>query len=161
MSATVAAALKKIAVMLVTDKRVRKTIGGIILGIIVIIIMPIIAIIAIFNGDLKIDTDRFTDLVIENLNEGDREKLERVDETLSVIETKMTEAGYESRYKEAEILYLLGLVDHASEKDFADKLVGCFAEDQTDEQLVEAVNDAFGTDIAVEDFARFMEQYRF
>ena len=36
MSATIGAALKKIAVALLTDKKVIKTIGGIIIGIIII-----------------------------------------------------------------------------------------------------------------------------
>ena len=43
MSATVAAALKKIAVYILTDKKALKVVGGIILGIIIIIIMPIVA----------------------------------------------------------------------------------------------------------------------
>ena len=50
MSATVAAALKKIAVAILTDKKLRKTFLGIVLGIIVIIVMPFAAIIALFNG---------------------------------------------------------------------------------------------------------------
>ena len=42
MSTTVAAALKRLTVKLLTDKRVFKIAGGIVLGIIVIIVMPII-----------------------------------------------------------------------------------------------------------------------
>ena len=45
MSATVAAALKKIAVALLTDKKALKTIGGIVLGVLIIIIMPIVAVV--------------------------------------------------------------------------------------------------------------------
>ena len=41
MSATVAAALKKIAVWLLTNKKVMKTVLGIVLGVILIIVMPI------------------------------------------------------------------------------------------------------------------------
>ena len=37
MSATVAAALKKIAVALLTDKKALKTVGGIVLGVLVIL----------------------------------------------------------------------------------------------------------------------------
>lgn len=66
MSATVAAALKKIAVALLTNPKVLKTIGGIVLGIIIIIIMPIIAIVSIFNGSIEIDTDRLQTMVVEN-----------------------------------------------------------------------------------------------
>lgn len=47
MSATVAAALKKIAVYILTDKKALKVVGGIILGIIIIIIMPIVALLGI------------------------------------------------------------------------------------------------------------------
>ena len=51
MSATVAAALKKIAVYILTDKKALKVVGGIILGIIIIIIMPIVALLTcIFIG---------------------------------------------------------------------------------------------------------------
>ena len=41
MSATVAAALKKIAVAILTDNKLRKTVLGIVLGIIIIIVMLI------------------------------------------------------------------------------------------------------------------------
>ena len=58
MSATIGAALKKIAVALLTDKKVIKIIGGIIIGIIIIVVMPIVAVVSIFNGSMNIDTDK-------------------------------------------------------------------------------------------------------
>lgn len=58
MSATVAAALKKAAVYIPTDKKALKTVLGIVLGVIIIIIMPILAVLGIFNGNIEIDTDR-------------------------------------------------------------------------------------------------------
>lgn len=160
MGVTIAAALKKIAIMLITDKRVRKVTGGILLGIFVILIMPVAALVAIFNGNVKIDTDRFAELVLENLSEGDRENLDLVDETLAKLKGKMEENNFGSRCGEAEALYLLGLVEYSSEENFCDKLAGCFEEDQTDKELVDAVNETFGTDIAAEDFGKIMERYR-
>ena len=65
MSATVAAALKKIAVAILTDKKLRKTFLGIVLGIIVIIVMPFAAIIALFNGGINIDTHLFLQRTIK------------------------------------------------------------------------------------------------
>ena len=50
MSATVAAALKKIAVAVLTDKKLQRTVLGIVLGVIIIIIMPVAAVISLFNG---------------------------------------------------------------------------------------------------------------
>lgn len=58
MSATIGAALKKIAVALLTDKKVIKTIGGIIIRIIIIVVMPIVAVVSVFNGSMDIDTDK-------------------------------------------------------------------------------------------------------
>lgn len=50
MSATMGAALKKIAVALLTDKKVIKTIGGIIIGIIIIVVMPIVAVVSFLTA---------------------------------------------------------------------------------------------------------------
>lgn len=157
---TVGAALKKIAVALLTNPKVLKTVGGIVLGIIIIIIMPIVAIVSIFNGDVDIDYGRLDEIIVENMDESDRENLELSESVLAELETKMTEAGFESRVQEAQTLYLLGLVDHGGEEGFSNTLVGCFTEEQTDEELIAAVNEAFGSAITLEDFTRAMEKYR-
>ena len=157
---TVGAALKKIAVALLTNPKVLKTVGGIVLGIIIIIIMPIVAVVSIFNGDVDIDYGRLDEIIVENMDESDRENLELSESVLAELETKMTEAGFESRVQEAQTLYLLGLVDHGGEEGFSDTLVGCFVEEQTDEELIAAVNEAFGSAITLEDFTRAMEKYR-
>ena len=160
MIATVGAALKKIAVSLFADKKVLKVAGGIALGIIIIIAMPIVAVVSIFNGDVEIDYSRLDEIIVENMDESDRENLELSESVLAELETKMTEAGFESRIQEAQTLYLLGLVDRGGEEGFSDTLVGCFAEEQTDEELIAAVNETFGSTITLEDFTRAMEKYR-
>ena len=160
MIATVGAALKKIAVSLFADKKVLKVAGGIALGIIIIIAMPIVAVVSIFNGDVEIDYSRLDEIIVENMDESDRENLELSESVLAELETKMTEAGFESRIQEAQTLYLLGLVDRGGEEGFSDTLVGCFAEEQTDEELIVAVNETFGSTITLEDFTRAMEKYR-
>ncbi len=156
MSATVAAALKKIAVALLTNPKVLKTIGGIVLGIIIIIIMPIIAIVSIFNGSIEIDTDRLQTMVVENLSAEEQAKLQFVEDTMYAIEDEMTAAGFAGKVKEAQVLYVLVVSDYAAEDGFVPKLVGCFAEDQTDGQLIAAVNAAFGTELTAEDFTKLM-----
>lgn len=55
---------------------------------------------------------------------------------------------------------MFALSDHAAEDGFIDKLTGCFAADQTDEQLIAAVNTAFGTQLSAEDFTKVMENIR-
>ena len=161
MSATVAAALKKIAVAILTDKKLRKTFLGIVLGIIVIIVMPFAAIIALFNGDINIDTDRLQTLVVQNMSAEEQARLQRVENLILEIEEKMTAAGFDSqRVKEAQVLYVLALSDFSEEAGFVDKLVGCFAEGQSDAELIAAVNAAFGTDLSAEDFTKVMSAIR-
>ena len=160
MSATVAAALKKIAVSLLTNPKVLKTIGGIVLGIIIIIVMPIIAIVSIWGGDLEIDTDRLQQMVVENLSAEEQAKLQFVEDTMYAIEDELTAAGFAGKAKEAQVLYVLALSGYASKGGFVSKLVGCFAEEQTDEQLIAAVNAAFGTELTADDFGKVMGNIR-
>ncbi|MDD4493127.1 MAG: hypothetical protein PHV32_02050 [Eubacteriales bacterium] len=160
MSATVAAALKKIAVYILTDKKALKVVGGIVLGIIIIIIMPIVAVVSIFNGSIEIDTDRLQSMVIENLSAEEQAKLQFIETTMTAIETYMKEAGFTGRVKEAQVLYILALSHKAHESDFVSKLVGCFSANQSDEQLISAVNSAFGTNIKTEDFSNAMGSIR-
>lgn len=161
MSATVAAALKKIAVAVLTDKKLRRTVLGIILGVIIIIIMPVAAVISLFNGDIEIDTDRLQTLVVENLSAEEKAKLQAVEYTMYAIEDEMKAAGFTAeKAKEAQVLYVLALSDYAEQTDFVSKLAGCFAEDQTDEQLIAAVNSAFGTELKTEDYSKIMSSIR-
>lgn len=160
MSVTVGAALKKIAVALLTNPKVIKTIGGIVLGIIIIIIMPIVAVVSIFNGGIDLDTDRLQQMVVENLSAEEQAKLQLVEDTMLSIESEMKAAGFSGRVKEAQVLYALVLSEHASESDFVSKLVGCFTADQTDEQLIEAVNNTFVTELTADDFGKVMNNIR-
>ena len=118
MSATVAAALKKIAVAVLTDKKLRRTVLGIILGVIIIIIMPVAAVISLFNGDIKIDTDRLQTLVVENLSAEEKAKLQAVEDMMKAIEVAMTEKGFTAeKAKEAQVLYVLALSDEVGGKE--------------------------------------------
>ena len=160
MSATVAAALKKLSAVVLSDKNNLKTAVGIIIGIIVIIAMPIAAVLSIFSGDMNIDTDRLQQMITESLTSEEEDNLKFIEDTMLTLDEKMTVAGFPNRVKEAQVLYVLALSDYSREDGFTDKLVGCFAADQTDEQLISAVNEAFGTDIKSEDFTKVMNDIR-
>ena len=160
MSATVAAALKKLSAVVLSDKNNLKTVVGIVIGIIVIIVMPIAAVLSIFSGDMNIDTDRLQQMITESLTSEEEDNLKFIEDTMLTLDKKMTAAGFPDRVKEAQVLYVLALSDYSREDGFTDKLVGCFAADQTDEQLISAVNEAFGTDIKSEDFTKIMNDIR-
>ena len=160
MSATVAAALKKLSAVVLSDKKNLKTAVGIIIGIIVIIVMPIAAVLSIFSGDMNIDTDRLQQMITESLTSEEEDNLKFIEDTMLTLDEKMTAAGFPDRVKEAQVLYVLALSEYSKEDGFTHKLVDCFADNQTDEQLISAVNETFGTDIKSEDFTKIMNDIR-
>ncbi len=161
MNATLAAALKKVAAALLTDKKALKTVGGIILGILLIICLPVAAIISIFNSDIKIDEARLQQIVVQNLSAEEKNRLQEVEDTMYAIEDAMTAADFDDqRAKEAQVLYVLALPDCAGQDGFVEKLVGCFEDEQSDSQLIAAVNSTFGKEIAPEDFTNVMRAIR-
>lgn len=161
MSASVAAFLKQIAASLLTNRKVLKFIGGVILGVIIIVCIPIYTVVGIFSGDITIDIDRFQELLEQNMSAEDEAMLRQVEQTMIAIEDTMTAAGYTSqRVTEAQVLYVLALSDYASQPGFVEKLTGCFTPEQTDANLISSVNAAFGTNLLTLDFTTIMESIR-
>ena len=157
----VAAVAKKVIVYILTDKKALKTVLGIILGIIIILLLPLAVIIGVLNGNVEIDADRMQELIVQNLSAEEQAMLQGIEDTMYGIEDGMTNAGYSgTRVTEAQVLYVLALSSHSSEDGFVDKLVGCFTQDQTDDQLITAVNSAFGTSITTQDFSNVMTNIR-
>ena len=157
----VAAVAKKVIVYILTDEKALKVVLGIVLGIIIIILLPLGVILGVLNGDVEIDADRMQELIVQNLSAEEQAMLQGIEDTMYGIEDGMTEAGYgNQRVTEAQVLYVLALSTHSAEDGFVDKLVGCFAQDQTDEQLIYAVNSAFGTSITAQDFSNVMSNIR-
>ena len=157
----VAAVAKKVIVYILTDEKALKVVLGIILGIIIILLLPLAVIIGVLNGDVEIDADRMQEMIVQNLSAEEQAMLQGIEDTMYGIEAGMTNAGYgNQRVTEAQVLYVLALSSHSSEDGFVDKLVGCFTQEQTDEQLISAVNSAFGTSITTQDFSNVMSNIR-
>ena len=156
MSAALGAALKKIAVALLSDPKTMKKVLAIVLTLLVAIIMPIAAVITIFSTDFEIDVPEFQRLAIQNLTPEQRADLQSIEDTGNEIQVALTARGQEKRLKEALVLFLFALGDFAHEPDFVTKLAGCFVEGQTHAELIAAVNTAFGTNIDPEDFEKIM-----
>ena len=149
----VGAALKKVAIYILTDKKALKVVGLIVGIILVIILLPIGALLAIFNGGIEIDTGRLDEIY--------QERQIQLVEIWESVESAMTDAGFDqTRIDEAQALFIFGLSEHVGEDGFADDLVSCFEEEQTDSELIDAVNAKFGTSIEVEDFQNAMASTR-
>ena len=81
--------------------------------------------------------------------------------TLTTIEEQMLEAGYsELKVEEAQAVYLLALFDKSDEDQFVERLVGCFEEEQTDAELISAINAEFGTAINHTEFTEAVKEIR-
>lgn len=157
MRGSVAAGFKMAAVFRTFRRKTGKIIVGVVLGIIILVIMPIIATVSVCRVSFHNNSDEIRKVVIESLSEEDRARLQFVEDTMENIRQTMTEAGRSAvQVKEAQVLAVLVLSDYAREEGFVETLTGCFHEGQTDEALMAAVNAAFGTSFAAEDFTKLM-----
>ena len=160
MSAAVGAALKKIAVALLTDKGVMKALWMVILVLLVTLLLPLMALVAVLSGNVELDTNALMNRIEANLSDSDRAMLTAVEDTMDAIETALTEAQMPDRVAEAQALYIMALYDKSGSSDFVTRLVSCFSEGQTDAQLINAVNTEFGTNITVEEFSHVAQNLR-
>ena len=160
MSVTVVAALKKVAAAVLTDKKAGKTVVGVVLAVILIVIFPIVGVTGALGSLGKTDAAQLQAILAENLSEQEVSKLQTFEDTMRAIESAMTEAGFASRTREAQMIYALLLSNDADDSGMIEKLVGCFSAEQTDEQLLANVNAAFGTEIPSEDFVKIMQSVR-
>ena len=159
MWSTVAAALKKIAVAILSNKKVRHKVCIFLLTCLVSIFMPIAAVMALFSGRVEFTPEQLV-IVADNLDVEEIAKLTEVQETLDAIEEAMEDADMDDRYEEAQVLYLLALYDYSDEDDFVDRLVGCFEDDQTDYELIDNINDEFDCDIDPADYVKVVSGMR-
>lgn len=156
-SPAVAVIVKKAVVVVATDKKLRKIVLGIILGALIIIMLPIAVVMGLANQEIEIDVDRAQELIVENMSYEDREMLLSIEDTMNAIDVAMTDAGHSpSRVTEAQVLYILALSEQSTTDDFVERLVNCFALDQSDENLISRVNATFGTNIVAQDFSNVM-----
>ena len=152
----VGAALKKIAVPLVSNPQNWKTIVGIILALIIVVVTPVAVIVAILNGNIEIDQSRLAQIVQQNITAEQSSSLEMINTTMEKVEQELEKRNLLEYKTQAEVLYLFSLTEHSNDENFVRNFVKCFKRGITDEQLVERVNEKFGTAIRYEEFERMM-----
>jgi len=156
MSATIGAALKKIAAAILLDKRNWEKIACLLVAVVMLVLFPVVALAAVVSTEgMDFNDPAIVEKVIENLTPEQVDELEFVENTVLALYLAMADRTPE-QIKAAEVLYILALYDLGHELDFIDKLTGCFAEDQTDEELIAEVNATFGTNLNPDDFSAIM-----
>ncbi len=153
MSFSVGAALKKVAVSLLTDKKILKWAGGIVLGALIIIMIPFAVIISLGTGQIKIDTEGLKAAVKAEMNEADWAKSEQMDKILGQITSKMQAKKFtDEQIQKAHMLYMGALYEKSGDAKFVDNLVSCFKAKQSDAELIKAINKKFGTNLTNDAF---------
>ena len=147
------AVVKRVAVAILSNPKILKKILTAILVILVAIFLPIGAILAIFSGEVKVDVNRLEERMMETLTREQKERLERVDTTLEEIENQMQADGHSAiEIQEAQVIYIMALVDVKNQGTIPTRISGCFLEGQTDAQFISKVNQTFGTSIDAKEY---------
>lgn len=160
MSHAVGTALRRLAASLLGDRKVWNTLAGILLGILVMIVMPVSVVFGLFQGGWTVDRQQLQETVVAEMAGEELSALQQVYDRITAIDAAMTAAGFGDRKEEAEVLFVLTLSEHAEEEDFVETLVSCFAEGQTDAELLAAVSGAFGVEVAEELFTGILRSVR-
>ena len=156
-SATVGAALKKIAVMILTNKKVMKKVLIVVVSLIMALLLPVIAVISVLQGNVNIDYNKLQEMVVENMTDEQKAQLAATEKLMNDIESEMKKKDFtDEQVLQARVITVTALGEKVKEKDFIKDLVSCFAKDQTEKNLISNINRKFNTHIEVEEFEKVM-----
>jgi murein DD-endopeptidase MepM/ murein hydrolase activator NlpD len=144
LSAAAAAALKKITIAAATDKNVAKTIGGIALGVVLVLVTPVLAIIAVFQSGAQLD---LTALAAQAQNE----QLAYFESVMLAIEDEISAQGLMVDPIRAQIIYLCALTGWGWDEEFCTKYISCFADSQ---DVFSAISEAFKVSFTQDDIEK-------
>ncbi len=105
MSVAVGAALKKIAVALVTNPKTLKYIIGIVIGIFIFVLMPIIVLVSMFNGSIKIDEEELANITYQNLSQVQKDEFALMNDTMTKINKELDKKKMSPSKIQAEVIY--------------------------------------------------------
>lgn len=159
MNIALGAALKRAAFSFLSDRKALKKAGIVILTLALAVILPILTVAAVLNS-VEVDSAKLSQTVTANLSTETQAELLKTESLITALNSAMSDAGFAARQTEAQVLALLGLSGRADDPEFVAKLVGCFTENQTDAQLIGAVNAAFGTALDADEYSAIMSAIR-
>ena len=162
MSAAVAAALKKIAAYILSDKELRgklfMIIGSIVCGVLGLLCLPVVAVVSLGNMEIEppeIDKIQFNESAfMESLDSESQAKLVNLQNQGQAIEDAMTAAEVRNQTIKAQLIYLSFFdgVQNFNAQSYADM----FKKSTDDKALINALNSNYGLKI---DYNEFMKSY--
>ena len=164
MSTAVAAALKKIAAYILSDKELRGKafviIGSIVCGFLGLLCLPVVVIASLGNMEFEppeIDKSMFNESsFIQSLSSDQQIKLTNLQNQGQAIEDAMTGVDCKNQTIKAQLIYL-SFFDGVQNFN-AESYAKLFAVSPDDMALIDALNSTYGLKI---DYAEFMKSYTF
>ena len=162
MSATVAAALKKIAIYILGDEKKRGKlfvlIGSIVVGFIGLMCLPVAVLSSMGSMEVEppeIDKSLFNEsAIIAGLDSEQRAKITEIQNSGQAIEDAMTGAGVRSQTIKAQLIYM-SYFDGVQNFN-AESYANLFAAAPNDSDLIAAINSTYGLEI---DYDEYMRSY--
>lgn len=160
MSATVAAALKKIAIYILGDEKKRGKlfvlIGSIAVGFIGLMCLPVAVLSSMGSMEIEqpeINAEMFSDSALfESLDSEQQAKITEIQNSGQEIEDAMSGAGVRSQTIKAQLIYMsyFGDVQNFNAESYAN----LFAVAPNDSDLIAAINSTYGLEIDYDEFMR-------
>lgn len=152
------------AVAVVTNPKLLKIVGGIILGIIIVIIAPIAILLGIGNTSQSIDwnSTQMQQQVMDNMTPEQKAQLQAFADSMQAIEDEITAQGLPVEPIKAQVIFLC-IADTPEvsglEKDaaFYTDFVSCFANDADDETVFTNLTDKFGVSFTAEEKEKILQ----
>lgn len=155
-----AATVAKITSAVASDKNARKVIGIIIGSVIGLLLIPLIAYMGIIGNmdSIEIDTNQVQQSIVQNMSAEEKAKLQHIEDVMTGISKECSKRKLKNIVnKKAQAVYACAFYDvEKSDNDFISKLVDCFEQAKDDNELLNMLNSAFGTNISAEDFGHLM-----
>jgi len=155
-----AATVAKITSAVASDKNARKVIGTIIGSVIGLLLIPLIAYMGIIGNmdSIEIDTNQVQQSIVQNMSAEEKTKLQHIEDVMTGISKECSKRKLKSIVgKKAQAVYACAFYDvEKSDNDFISKLVDCFEQAKDDNELLNMLNSAFGTNISAEDFSHLI-----
>lgn len=162
MSAAVAAALKKIAAYILSDKELRGKlfviIGSIVCGVLGLLCLPVVAIVSLGNMEIEppeIDKSQFNESAfIQSLDSESQARLVNLQNQGQAIESAMAGVECKDQTIKAQLIYLsfFNNVQNFNAQSYAD----LFKKSSDDKALINALSSTYGLKI---DYSEFMKSY--
>lgn len=154
------ATVAKITSAVASDKNARKVIGVIIGSVIGLLLIPLITYMGIIGNmdSIEIDTNQVQQSIVQNMSAEEKAKLQHIEDVMTGISKECSKRKLKNIVsKKAQAVYACAFYDiEKSDNDFISKLVDCFEQAKDDNELLNMINSAFGTNISAEDFSHLM-----